>query len=214
MPKNQKKRKGRRPSKRHSSKSADPSFTHTLAYTWQLGVTTPTNAAIATVTYFQLSGFPQLASFFGMAQPVSYRMRASYINWSGTLAFVPLNPLSSSVPSGIGFIDAGGLMETRGSVRVQAGATNTGSWSTFPFAQLGLSSFDMFNVPYNVGYLVAYNDASAVTANWNIQLTLEVKVRFYRRTLQNFSVSPTLSTTWVHPVDEEEKSVEILTKKE
>jgi hypothetical protein len=139
-----------------------------------------------------MSGAPQLAAFFEMMKPLSYRTKTSYTNWSGTLAFIPFNPsLTNSVPI-LSNVDVAALMEVRGSVRIQSGARNTSSWSTFPYANTGIPTYNVFSSNANLGYIVFYNDAPTVS-NWTIQTTIEIKVRFFRRTIYNFSITPTLS---------------------
>lgn len=192
MPKNQKSRKGRRPSKRRSSRSLqDPSFTHVLTYTYYTAVSTPTAGVFNSVYFGLLSGFPQLATFFEMYQPVMYRMLISYTNWTGTAAFVPQSPLSYDIPSTISQVDTSALKEVRGSVRVQPGYSNTGSWSSYPYAQQGFQTYGAANSNVDAGYLVFYNDAPTV-ANWTVQMSLEIRVRFFRRTLFYFAITPTL----------------------
>jgi hypothetical protein len=199
MPKNQQSRKGRRTLIRRGPRSAtsDPSFTHVLSYALDAAVVAPANGNIQTIFFNGLSGFPQLSTFFEFAQPVSYRLRMSYTNWNGTVAFVPMNPLNVSLPSLIS-TDPLALSEVRGNVRLQSGYNNTGVWCRYPYAQLGLQTYYLQNAPGVAGYIMFYNDASTVI-NWTIQMTIEMKVRFYRRTLYAFTVSPSLVSKFVLP---------------
>lgn len=207
MPKNQKSRKGRRPFKRQSTTSSrsDPSFTHTLSYTYFNSTTAPTAGTVLAIRYSGLAGFAQLSTFFEMAQPMSYRIRVSYTGWSGIVAFVPVNPLDSFVPI-FSNLDVGALDEVRGAVRIQSGSSNTGGWSRFPFATGGFQTYGLFNNNLNLGYIATYNDAPTVVS-WTTQLTIEVKVKFFRRTLYFFAITPTLRSEQELPLEEEEKEI-------
>jgi hypothetical protein len=217
MPKNQNSRKGRRTLIRRGPRSTttDPSFTHVLSYVLDAAVTSPANGFIQTVFFSGFSGFPQLSTFFEMAQPVSYRLRMSYTNWNGTAAYVPMNPLNVSLPSLIN-TDPLALLEVRGSVRLQSGFDNTGVWCRYPYTQQGFQTYYLQNAPGVAGYIMLYNDASTV-ANWTIQMTIEVKVRFFRRTLYAFTVSPTLTSKFVLPPEngdrDDDSSADIVSRK-
>jgi hypothetical protein len=170
----------------------DPSFTHVLTFTAFTTVSSSTNASIISVPFSSMSGAPQLSSFFEMFKPTSYRIIVSYTNWSGTVAFVPYNPsLPYSVPT-TSTIDSAALMEVRGAVRVQAGFDNTGVWCTFPFTNTGLQTYNVYSSNQNLGFVAHYNDAPTISS-WTIQTTIEINVRFFRRTLFNFTITPTLS---------------------
>jgi len=201
MPKNQRKSRPRRTNKRRSNRrGSDPSFSHTLSFTAYSAVSTPTNGLVIPVPFSSMSGAPQLSAFFEMFKPTHYRTKTSYINWSGTVAFIPFNPaLTNSVPI-LSNVDVAALMEVRGSVRLESGARNDSSWSTFPYASIGIPTYNIFSSNANLGYLVFYNDAPVVS-NWTVQTTVEIKVRFFRRTLYNFSITPTRSTKVVEGKD-------------
>jgi hypothetical protein len=153
-----------------------------------------------------------LGTFFEMAHPRRYRICISYTNWSGTACFVPVNAYETNIPL-LTSTDPLSVMEVQGAVRIQPGASNWGRWCRFPYAQQGWPTYGIgspsFALP--VGYCYAYNDAP-VTANWTIQATLEVEVRFFRRTLYNYTITPTLNKTVVlvtsdepqEPLQEEE----------
>jgi len=198
MPKNQNRRNGRRTFKtRRGGGGRDPSFTHVLTAALQLSVTAPTLVAQFNVLVNTLGGFPQLASFFEMYQPVRYRLRPSYTNWSGSLAFVPGNPAFVDLPT-VGNIDASSVLECRGSVRMQSGYNNTGSWCTFPYASIGLQCHTAITTTPAAGYVLAYNDQpGSITTTWTVQAVIEVDVRFFRRNLNLYTITPTLSSNVV-----------------
>lgn len=212
MTKKQFSRRGRRPLNRRGPRgNRDPSFTHVLSYLCGTSVSAPGNGFVGVVPINQLSGFNQLGTFFEMYKPTKYRLKISYTNWSGTMCFVPQNPIIADSPPTLTSTDPLAVMEVRGSVRVQAGYNNTGTWCTFPFTNVGLQTHISDTTPLIIGYLLAYNDAPLVS-NWTIQATLEVETRFFRRTLYYYLVGPTLSTRFVlaseaivTPVEEESK---------
>jgi len=190
MTKNQKFRKSKQRRVRASRGIVrDPNFTHTLTADITLAVSTPTAAAVIPVTPLGLSGFPQLATFFECFVPRSYRIKFSYTNWSGTLAFVPLNPFTSTAPSASSLLTTA-LREVRGAIRVQQGYNNTGALCTYPYPNQG---WQCASIGSNViGYIAAFNDGVLPLANWTIQCTIEVDIRFMRRNLLfTGSVAPT-----------------------
>jgi hypothetical protein len=205
MPKNQNIRKSRRLFKRRNT--SDPSFTHVLTYDFFTNGSSTNPALLNEVFFNNFSGFPQLASFFEMVQPVSYRLRCSYTGWSGNVAYIPQNPLSIAIPSTTSNLDEAALMEVRGSVRMQVGYNNTGAWCRYPYATIGFQTYQLnLTSTSAAGYLAFFNDNPSLSTVWPIQLTLEVKMRFFRRTLYNFTVVPTLTHRFVF-VDNHKKGV-------
>lgn len=201
MRKNQKSNSKRRSRNSFSNKNRDPSFTHVLTFLQSTAVTGPANAIVTVPRYDQLNGFEQLASFFEMVHPVRYRIRYSYTGWSGTACFVPENPYSVSTPT-LTSTEPQSILEVRGSVRIQQGYTNNGVWCRFPFAVQGWQSLALGGSPgsgLTIGYMLTFNDAPGTVASWTIQSTLEVECRFFRRTLYQFTVTPTLSSKLIFP---------------
>jgi hypothetical protein len=167
----------------------DPTFTHTMSGYVTIPVTSSLST-VSTVTATILGGFPQLATFFEFVQPIRYRILPSYTNWNGTLAFVPTNPQSAVIPSATS-IDTLSLLEVRGAVRMQPGYNNIGTWNTYPYSLLGFSADSLFTTGLPFGYIVAVNDAVA-PGSWVVQMSFEVDLKWYRRQLRFFSISPTL----------------------
>lgn len=183
----------KRSTKSRKNSRLDPTYQHVLTADISNSVTAPTTDVTGFVSWSNLSGLPQLAAFFEMAHPLKYRIRLSYTNWSGTIAFVPINPYAYGTLPTASNLDYQALKEVRGSIRVQSGFGNTGTMCTFPFANQGWNAYGLYNAGPPVGYYAAYNDApSSTLANWTIQMTLEVLVSFRRRTLYQYSVTPTL----------------------
>jgi hypothetical protein len=196
MPKNQMKRKSRRLFKRRNT--SDPSFTHVLTYDFFTNGSSSNPALLNEVFFNNFSGFPQLASFFEMVQPISYRLRCSYTGWSGSAAYVPQNPLSIAIPSTSSNLDEAALMEVRGSVRLQAGYNNTGAWCRYPYATIGFQTYQLnLTSTSAAGYLAFFNDNPSLSTVWPVQMTLDVKMRFFRRTLYYFTVTPSLTPTFI-----------------
>jgi hypothetical protein len=188
-------------SRRSLDSRLDPSYQHVLTYDAASTIIAPTSTSVVFVPWSSISGLSQLAAFFEMAHPLRYRLRLSYTNWSGTLAFVPINPYAYGTLPSLTNLDNQALREVRGSIRVQSGFNNTGSWCTFPFANQGWNAYGLFNAGPPLGYYAAFNDAPGVTANWTIQLTLEVVVIFRRRTLYSYTVTPTKKELDEEPPD-------------
>jgi len=191
----------------------DPAFTHTLTYDVNQLVSSPTTVSVISINLLNLSGAPQLITFFENFAPKAYRIKFSYTNWSGTVAFVPLNPFTATVPSA-GSLSTQALREVRGAVRIQSGYNNTGVKCVYPYPGQGWQCASIGSNP--IGYLAFYNDGVLPVSNWNIQVTLEVDVRFDRRQLLNTGgVVPTLTPNLSPDDDEETKSegTQILTTK-
>ena len=193
---------------RASTGIRDPSFTHTLTTDLAASIAMGTGTYVSAISAGNLGGFPQLANFFECFTPRSYRIRLSYTNWSGTIAFVPLNPFTATVPSATSLL-VQSLREVSGAVRVQQGFTNTGAKVSYPYPSMGWQCASISSNP--IGYIAAYNDTPIVLA-WTIQVTIEIDVRFYRRQLLNLgNTMPTLLGPKDPPNDdEEEKSMEII----
>jgi hypothetical protein len=180
----------------------DPTFTHTLSgFVTQV---TSTSTSLVTVTASNMGGFPQLATFFEFAQPRRYRILHSYTGWSGTVAFVPTNPQSVTIPTP-STVDIQSLLEVRGSVRIQAGSTNIGAWSTYPYPNLGFDAATIFTIGLPFGYFVYYNDTPGTLSAYNIQSSIEIDFKFFRRTLRFFTISPTLQKKTI-----EDESVDLI----
>jgi len=181
MRKNQNTKSNQRRRVRVSRGIRDPNFTHTLTQDISLAVSGPTtNTAVIPVTSLSLSGFPQLATFFECFVPMTYRIKFSYTNWSGTLAFVPLNPFTATLPSA-GSLLTTALREVRGAIRVQQGYNNSGTVCTYPYPNQGWQCASIGSNP--IGYIAAFNDIPLPVANWSIQCTIEVNMKFLRRNL-------------------------------
>jgi hypothetical protein len=186
--KHRKTKNRRRPTKTGKS-SMDPKFRHVLATDISAQVNSGTDNQVVEMPFNTFSGFSQLSSFFYFARPIRYRIVHSYTNWVGSTAFIPVNYQSeTSVPTG--FLP-NALMTVRGSVRVQPGYNNIGSWSAWPFANLGWNAefLDTSADGTACGYWVFYND-TVVDAVWYIQSVLEMEFEFSRRSVISYSPSP------------------------
>jgi hypothetical protein len=164
----------------------DPSYTHTLSYDVSNEGAIGTENVAYQITYADLSGFAELTSFFQFAQPLRFRIRLSYTGWSGLVSFVPVNwVLQTAIPTT--FLPDS-LATTKGYVRVQAGADNSGAWASFEFPNQGWDSYLLYGpTSKTLGYFLFYNDSYlSPTLAWPIQAQLDVDVKFRRRNVLGY----------------------------
>jgi hypothetical protein len=125
-----------------------------------------------------LVGFVDLADFYAYFKPLSYKIEVPLISTSivlpGAMGIKPINwivdlPLSVPTPTN------GMILETRGHLTGQVGASNLGRWSAWPPCQQQLNSLLSLSEPAAV--LLAAGAGSATSVVFNVSVT----IHFYRR---------------------------------
>jgi len=164
----------------------DTGCTHTFSQAIFFGLT----GGIGTTTFNwqDLTGFTDLAEFYAYFKPLSYKIEVPNIGTGvvlpGTMGMRPINWIVD-LPLSIPTITNGMILEQRGHITGQVGASNLGRWSSWPPNQQQLNSLLSLTEPAAVLLAAGAGTASGVV--YNVSIT----IHFYRRGI--FSVAPSLA---------------------